>query len=109
MIGHDNEGGRWHDAAMHDDTGRGPQHQSKPPPADPGRPDIIPDILPAAGFDWGRVSWTNARDAPAPFCSYCSAPNGEGEIAMQLSTRTGLQARFCEDCQWRWWGIERLA
>ena len=67
------------------------------------------NFAPAPGFDWSCVTWVLADNAPAPDCSYCGAPTGEGEMPMELRTRTGWRASFCEHCQLTWWGMERLA
>jgi hypothetical protein len=69
-------------------------------------------ISPRPGFEWSAVNW-GAPDQPrTDRCSYCEAsfPDDDedpGFIPLILSNAEGWVAEFCDDCQRRWWGIER--
>ena len=43
---------------------------------------------------------------PTVLCSYCSAVLKEASVPLILSNKEGWTARFCDQCQRRWWGLE---
>jgi hypothetical protein len=62
-------------------------------------------IKPAEGFDWDRVTWGKPDEMPSEFCSYCSTEIPEDSVPLTLFTDDGHAARFCDNCQRRWWGM----
>lgn len=66
-------------------------------------------LKPKAGFDWKRVTWGRPDSVVSALCSYCSAalPEiGDNEGPLMMWTNDGHAAKFCADCQRRWWGME---
>jgi len=63
----------------------------------------VPTLRPLPGFDWMLVSWGGPR---AEACSYCEAPLADGGVPLILWNEDGWCARFCDDCQRKWWGLE---
>lgn len=66
-------------------------------------------LQPAPGFDWLAVSWGAPDQQRTETCSLCDAPLGDDEVPLTISNAQGWLAEFCEGCQFRWWGVERLA
>lgn len=62
-------------------------------------------LAPKAGFDWGRVRWSEIVESA---CSYCGARLREDEMPLRLFRKQppNLGAAFCEACQREWWGIQ---
>lgn len=67
-------------------------------------------LAPREGFDWMQVSW-GGPDEPVSFtCSYCDAPlprddDDDYEVPLILWNAEGWCARFCSECQRKWWGM----
>ena len=67
----------------------------------------MPDPLtPLPGFDWGKVEWGGPKEPATETCSYCGAPLDEESVPLILWMDDGSSARFCDDCQRKWWGFE---
>ena len=65
-------------------------------------------LKPKDGFDWKKVTWGRPDSVPTVLCSYCSAALPENSAPLILSNAEGWTARFCEECQRRWWGMQRV-
>lgn len=69
------------------------------------------DRIPAArGLQLDGRFLGGPDEPPAEDCSYCDAPLGneddpDYEIPLILWRAGGWCARFCIDCQRRWWGM----
>jgi hypothetical protein len=63
-------------------------------------------IPPRKGFDWDHVAWSGPRSPAPALCSYCSAGIPEESIPLMLFKLDGACAKFCDNCQRKWWGIE---
>ena len=62
-------------------------------------------LRPKAGFNWMAVSWGGPSEPLVRSCSYCDAEIAEDDVPMIMWTSEGFCARFCADCQSRWWGL----
>ena len=62
-------------------------------------------VRPLRGFDWSKVIWV-APDSTGPDeCSYCSDVLGDNDRPRVLLSQDGEVARFCDECQLRWWAL----
>jgi hypothetical protein len=57
------------------------------------------------GFDWRKVIWGRPDAAISVLCSYCSAAFKDEDVPLMLFTGDGRCAKFCPECQCRWWGM----
>ena len=64
-----------------------------------------PVLRPAPGFNSTAVSWRGPDEPASEVCSYCDAGIPEDDVPLILWNRDGWCARFCHDCQRRWWGL----
>jgi hypothetical protein len=82
-------------------------------------------LSPTPDFDWLLVEWRGPKQTAATSCSYCREPLGDDEddgyeIPLMLWTafgqlgwrqpnadwnKDGWAARFCINCQRRYWGF----
>jgi hypothetical protein len=68
-----------------------------------------PPFEPKAGFRWRKVIWGPPDAVVSVLCSYCSAVMRDEEVPLMLFQNDGSCAKFCEDCQRRWWGLETFS
>jgi hypothetical protein len=61
--------------------------------------------IPRPGFNWMAVSWGGPDEPIAEACSYCDALLDDEDVPLILWNNQGWSARFCDDCQRRWWGM----
>ena len=57
------------------------------------------------GFHWEQVRWRGPEETVAEQCSYCDAELSDDSIPLMLFKQDGSAARFCDECQERWFGI----
>jgi hypothetical protein len=67
-------------------------------------------LSPTPDFDWLLVEWRGPKQTAATSCSYCREPLGDDEddgyeIPLMLWNKDGWGARFCINCQRRYWGF----
>lgn len=67
-------------------------------------------LRPTPDFDWNLVEWRGPKQTVARDCSYCRAPLGDEddddfEIPLMMWNQDGWAARFCMDCQCKYWGL----
>jgi hypothetical protein len=60
-------------------------------------------LKPEKGFDW--VTWGRPDAIVSPLCSYCSASFKEDDMPLIIWSKDGHAAKFCDECQVRWWGL----
>ena len=62
-------------------------------------------LQPRPGFNWTQVSWGGPDEPGTETCSYCDAPLGEDDVPLMLWNEQSWCAKFCTECQRRWWGL----